>query len=929
MADMLTVTNMPTFAVHPDQLLTTKLFAPRVRPDRVPRPRLTDRLDQGLQHKVILVSAPAGFGKTTLLGEWREALMQRRVAVAWLSLDDGDNDLARLLMYLIGALQTIRADVGRTSLSSLYSRHMPSPESILTNLINELAQVPEECALILDDYHVIESPPAHSAIEFLIEHLPPHIHLVIASRAEPPLALPRLRGRNELAELHAADLRLTPAETSTFLNQVMGLGLSPDDIATLDTYTEGWVAGLQLAALSLRGQPNIAELVAGFSGRDRFIFDYLAEEVLHRQTEDMQTFLLQTSILDRLCAGLCDAVMDRTDSQTMLERLDRANLFIVPLDNERRWYRYHHLFTELLRDRLQRWQPERVCELHRRASRWYERQQLISQAIVHALAAQDFEAAADLIEPMARSLLARGEVKTLLSWLDALPDEVVLARSALCLAHAWSLASDTQPERLEHRLQALEHAAPGEDPSRVAGEVAAIRATLAARSGDPDRTIELSRKALEQLPEDDLFSRGISDVNLGIAHMLSGNAHTAGQYFQRGAELSQAAGNQHATLKALNNLAVMQVLGGKLHAAAQTYRRALHATAGRTDTNDRPVAIAGMIHIGLSELAYEWNDLETAEREAQLGMALCQYSAQATDEQTQLAGYLIRSRLQQAQGDLAGALETVERGRQFAETCSQHWVTTGDLQAMRARLQVMRGDIEAAARWVEASDLRPDAKAECLRSNCFGYATLARVLIAQGRHHPAGPAVRDAGRLLDRMLHALQAVEQTGSEIEVLALQALALQAQGDVENALAALRQALSLAEPERYVRTFADEGEHLAQLLDRIGHERGNLKTYVEKLLSVMRPAKSNPLIAPTASPALIEPLSQRELQVLQLIATGLSNQEVAQKMVVAVSTVKWHLNNIYAKLDVRNRTRAVARAQGLGLLSQLPSHQRSLRA
>ena len=617
------------------QLLTTKLYIPQVRPNLVPRPRLSKRLEEGMRNKLTLISAPAGFGKTTLLSEWRMMHSSDEYPLAWVSLEEADNDPPRFLSYLVAALQTIETDIGEAALASLRSPQPPPIESLLTALINEVAAIQKDFALVLDDYHVIEAQLIHDAIAFLLEHMPPQMHLIIASRTDPPLPLSRLRARGQMTELRGADLRFTPEEAGTFLRDVMALDLSTRDVQALGKRTEGWIAGLQLAALSMRGREDVSGFIAALRGTNRYVLDYLAEEVLQRQADDVQSFLLQTSILGRLSGSLCDAVVASTGSQAMLLRLEQANLFLVSLDDERRWYRYHHLFAEVLRSHLQQAHPEWVPELHRRAGAWYSGHGMPAEAIDHLLAGEDFTGAADLIERAGMAALKRSEMTTLRRWLEALPEAHVRVRPRLCLFYASALIGEAQFDAAEEWLRDAERnlGAGTDAPAAIAtagpigrsetapdtnrsaelegvlGEVAALRAYIAAFRGDLAGTIDLAREALERLPADDLYTRGLSALELGYGYLESGRLEAANEAFSLAVATSRTADHIYAVLAALGGLARVRMVQGQLHEAARLCRQAQQlATGGAGD----PLPAAIYAHLGLGELLYEWNDLEAA-----------------------------------------------------------------------------------------------------------------------------------------------------------------------------------------------------------------------------------------------------------------------------------------------------------------------------
>ncbi len=909
-----------------DPLLATKLRVPQPPLQLVRRPLLVERLQQAVERPLTLIAAPAGFGKTTLLSIWLE---HASLPTAWISLEQDDDDLTRFWSYVFTALARVHQGLG-TSALSLLQASTPSPlppiETVLSVWINELTTLPHEMALVLDDYHLITAQPIHRAVTYLVDHLPHQLHLVIATRADPPLPLARLRTRGHLIEIRAADLRFTAEEVMAFLTQALGQDLSAQEIAALEARTEGWVAGLQLAALSMQGRSDIAGFLAAFSGSHRYIIDYLVEEVLARQPEPVQTFLLQTAILERLQGSLCEAVMGvmrepggEASGQAMLEQLEQANLFLTPLDDERLWYRYHQLFAEALRHRLQRRQPDLVPELHRRASTWYEQQGLVRDAVHHALTAADFEQAARLIEHTAELTAKRGELATLRSWLEALPDELLRSRVELCLWQGWLLALSGQYDGAERLLQDLEprlrtsttsspltaRIGAVEPPQQgvshrglieYAGRMAAIRAFIAFRRGDAPRTIDLARQALEQLPQDQAF-RGLVAWYLGIAYLESGDQAAGAASLTEARASSQAAGNSYVAFMATFELAQMQARQGHLHQADQSYQQALELGAERGG----PLAATGPAYVGRGELQREWNELDRASHSLQEGIARCQQTGNAS---IMLRGHIMLARVKQAQGDAAGANLLIQQIPQIIRTSSLSPLNTASGSTWYARLALAQGDLASAVRWVQERQLGVDNELSPPRE--LEYLTLARVLIAQ--HRP-----REALPLLARLLHLAERQGRMGNALEILVLQALASWASGDEAGAMERLARALSLAEPEGYIRLFVDEGEPIVALL-RQAYARGIAPDYVATLLS----AAGAPVLAALApARSLLEPLTERELEVLRLLVAGLSNAAMAQELVITVGTVKRHVNSIYGKLGVNSRTQAIARAHTMHLL------------
>ena len=942
-------------------LLTTKIHIPPIRSDLVSRPLLLRRLDEGLAYKLVLISAPAGFGKTTLLSEWAHQVAASRGAVAapvpatpqaaWLSLDEADNDPARFTAYLVAALRAALEPEWQDALEELPSTQAPPQEEVLTGLINQVAAIPREVALVLDDYHLITAQAVHDALVFLLDHLPDNLCLVIASRSDPPLPLPRLRARGQLLELRQADLRLTPEETAAFLNQVMGLGLSPEDVTALEARTEGWVAGLQMAALAMRGltaqgaptapeahverawpQANVArtslpaksarsEFVRAFTGSHRFILDYLMEEVLEQQPPEIQEFLLTTSILKRLTGPLCDFIRfgeaDRGGSQSILESLDAANLFIVPLDDERRWYRYHRLFSDLLRKRLRQTHIGLVPVLHRRASQWHEAQGAMASAIDHALAAEDFERAADLIEGSVEAIFMRSEVATFVRWMERLPDEWARTRPTLCFYHAWALLMrGGSLEVAERRLQdvaCLQDAAGGED--LMPGRMAALRAYTALFQADTARTTELCREALETLPESDLFLRGIVGWLLSLTALYDGDLEDAEQALQDLARKGQEVGNPLTAVTALCYQARMQVRQGRLHRAEEILERALQLG---TDPQGRRLPIASEALIGLGDLWGEWNDLEAAEAYLVESIEL----AKRWSELASFDAYIPLVRIRAARGDMAGAREALETAQQLAQRSDMTEVDDVIVDLQGAYFLVIQGDLEGARRWAEGrgllpgatdgSEPAPDEGPDLLRERMqkYEHIVLARLLIALDRSV-------EALDLLEPLLVLARERDRVDLVIEVQILRALAWQMASDDEQVMEALAEALSLAEPGGWVRTFVDEGPAMADLLRRAASQ-GITPAYVASLLAAFDAAGPDEGVTePRPAQPLVEPLSERELEVLRLLSAGLSNPEIAEQLYIAVSTVRSHCKSIYGKLNVHKRWDAVHRAQELGLI------------
>lgn len=892
-------------------ILATKLHVPLPRPDTVLRSHLIERLNEnlchglGFRHKLTLVSAPAGFGKTTLISAWIAGCER---PTAWLSLDEEDSDPLRFLTYLIAALQTIVPQVGEALLGTLQSPQPPPAEVILTTLVNDITAIPDNLVLVLDDYHVIISRQVDEALIFLIEHLPPEMHLVIITREDPPLSLARMRARGQLIELRADDLRFSLNEAAEFLNRVMGLTISTEDVAALEARTEGWIAGLQLAALALQGTLSMqgcedtATFIQSFTGSHRFVMDYLVEEVLHQQPEHVQTFLLRTSILDRLCGSLCDAVLlDGSDAgQATLEYLEQANLFLVPLDNERRWYRYHHLFAELLRQQLRQSadslsgnEEVGATELHLRASTWYEENGFELEAFHHAAAADDIERAQWLIDGSGVPLYFRGAARPIWNWLASLPREMLDACPTLWVMYGWVSMATFQNVQAEPKLQAaeavlqqLETDDNAQDSLRdLAGRIAALRAMLAANQYQTDTIIAQSQRALELLHPDNVYMRTVVMRTLAIAYQFRGERAAARDAYTEAIAMSEVSGNLFVNILATTGLGIIQLSDNQLHEAADTYQRAL-ALIG-----DPRQPTACSAYLGLARISYEWNDLDRAQ---EYGQQAVQLARQIDVIDVSASGELFLAQVTLAQGEVAQAvamlseLEQIVHQRNFVRQIPP-------VAAVRVLVMLRQGDMTGAAHLAQRHNLP---------------LSQARVCLAQG-----DPA--QALTVLEPFRQRMETQEWHDERLKALVLQAMAHDALGDSNTALQTIGDALTLAAPGGFIRTFVDEGLPMRQLLS-VAAAHGIMLGYVEQLLAVLETElQTGGDRFPLAAQSLFEPLSQRELEILHLIADGLSNREIGERLFLALDTVKGHNRRIFGKLDVQRRTEAIARARELGLL------------
>jgi len=887
-------------------LSRTKLYLPTPRPSIITRQRLIKSLEEGLTYPLTLLCAPAGYGKTTLLCH---ALAIQQLSTAWLSLDKQDNDLTRFWMYVIKALQTIRSGLGQSVLAALQSLQPPAPITILPTLLDQLGRRRSPLVLVLDDYQFVSDRAIHETLAYFLENLPPTVHLVISTRVDPPLPLGRLRVRNQLFELRASDLRFTNEETVRFLQQSMGLSLSSEDVAALEIRTEGWIAGLQLAALSMRGQSDLTVFVNAFTGSHVYVAEYLVEEVLQHQGEDMQRFLLQTAILDRLSGRLCEAVTGCADGQAVLTALDRANLFLIPLDSRAEWFRYHHLFADLLRARLhQTFTADELALLHQRAAEWYAQHGFLREAIDHALHGKAYDHAATLVEQNARAMMFAGSLNLLKQWLEALPKSVEAEHPRLTIYKLWIDVIQGKADLSEHTLQATDsllNALP-ESPENMhlRLEWKVISCRFIALSGNTARAIQFAQEALEKLPEGDLASRARVQSALSIAYGMEGDADKAQATFQQCYTLALSAG--YYSLAAHTTMMMAAALDqhyGQLREAARLYRSIIDMGDHAGQSVFFP---AGQGYIGLAAVYLEQNNLESAEGCLRQGLTLCAQAGLAGLSM----GYAIESRLRQVKGDVQGALESA----QLVEQVGPRGDPTGMIRQIQLRLGM--GDIEGAARWAAPLMSLFNAPPASIRLPLlvqeYFSAILARVLLAQGN-------VERASQLLDRLLTTADHGKRYARMMDVHLLRALALQKQynGVVTGAaLADFIQALELAKPEGYRRYFLDEGPAILPLLSAVIKSptvAHSIRAYAQTLLDMVSGHNRS---AARQETNLVEALTARETEVLLLIAAGDSNRAIADKLIITVSAVKKHTGNIFGKLGVSSRTQAIVRARHLGL-------------
>lgn len=905
-------------------LLLSKLYIPSRRQNIVSRPRLIEYLNDGLHRKLILISASAGFGKTTLISDW---IAQCDLPVAWLSLEDGDDDLVRFITYLVAALHNIQAEFGAGLMAVLQSPQPPHIETLQTTLLNNLTTVAGDFILVLDDYHLVDSREIDQFLTFFIDHLPPQMHLVIATREDPDLPLARLRVRGQLTELRASDLRFTPSEAAEFLNRMMGLTLSTEDIAALEKRTEGWIAGLQLAAISLQGSTDTTAFIKTFTGSHHFVLDYLLEEVLQQQTENVQIFLLRTSILNRLSGPLCEALLDReSDSgQCILEYLENANLFVVPLDHERRWYRYHHLFRDILRQRLgQLCSPAEVVVYHLRASRWYEQNGGGVEAFQHAFAAGDFIRAGGLAEVMWQEMENSFQTKAWLGFVEKLPTEAIRVRPVLCsqMARAYMDAGD--PESSEACVQDVERCLDGSTAKMIVSDESELsilpalnaltRAYNAQVQGDFSATVKYSELALQLFPENDVLRRAQALISLEITHWAKGNLISACNALMSWMDSIRKTGNTTYVVASAFALADIQVELGHLRDAISTYKQALNLAAQHGPESQE---ITAHHYLGLALIYHELGQASLTKETME--------KARVMGEKTTLVDWAFRWNIGQAR--LSASASDFNSALRMLEEASHVYVKnpvpiTRPVDALIANVYLKQGRLDNVREWVNKKGLSADDEINYL--NEFEHLTLARMMIVESGSKQDVNELQNAIHLLERMLAVAEEQRRMGIVIEILLTLARAFQMSGETEKALGVLEKALTQAEPEGYIRVFLDEGEPIRNLLQekllRVGNQASSqnnlLRVYIDTLLEAFEKPDKKPLDFKKQISGLVEPLSEREMEVLRLLRSDLSGPDIANQLVISANTFHTHTKNIFRKLDVNTRLSAVRRAEDLKL-------------
>ena len=905
-----------------NSLVQTKLYIPRPRRSLVVRPRLSERLGRASDARLTLISAPAGFGKTTLLTAWIASTTTADRSVAWLSLDQSDSQPTTFWTYVITALQSVVPGVGADVLPLLQSTQPPI-QTVIVSVLNELAATPNEVVLVLDDFHLVDGPDIRDGMTFLLEHLPPHVHLVISSRADPLLPLARLRARGELVEVRAADLRFTPDEVATYLNDILGLDITPDDIATLEGRTEGWIAALQLAAISMQGRTDIGGFIAQFAGNDRYIVDYLVEEVLQAQPDPVREFLLHTAVLDRLTGPLCDTLTGRDDGSQLLITLERANLFLVPLDDRREWYRYHHLFADVLRAHLLAQRPDVVPQLHQRASLWYERHDYTEEAVRHALAARDFDRAAYLMELAAPAIRRHRQEAVLFGWLQELPEDAVRRSPVLNVFYGFMLMVSGDLAAFEARLDDAESALaavpdgeslPWADTTELQtlpATIAIYRASLAQARGDVPGTAENARRALDFARPDDHLARGGALGFLGLAAWAAGDVTNALETFTQAVASLRAAGNLVDELSSTVLLADMWLAAGQPSNARRLYQGALQMADAHGGGVTRAIAD---LHVGISEIDLEIGDIESANRELQEAAALGELASMS---EGRYRWFLAMGRVADAAGDPQEAITLLDQAQQLYRP--GFFPGVRPIPAVKARVWISRGNLSQATDW--AQDRGVSAKDDASYLNEFDHLTLVRLLIAQHRSGQDTGTLDQVVGLLNRLADAAESSGRAGSLLEIRMLQALAHDAQGHRQQALQSLDHAWAGApEPDGYVRLFLAEGAAMVELLaaaQRSGDDGGHASRLLRH--SAGRDGKATDPLRPTrplAGPAA-EVLSDRELQVLRLLNSELTGPQIARELFVSPNTLRTHTKHIFTKLNVTSRRAAVHRGREEGLI------------
>ncbi len=887
-------------------LLSTKLFTPRIRAAYLRRGRLQDQLEQGAACNLTLVSAPAGFGKTTQVAAWLDS---KRIPVSWVALDEGDNDPRLFLAYLVNAVQRVWEHFGERALISLQKREQDPLLETLIETINEIAAWEAPITLVLDDFHLVRNSEVHDLMVYLIDHQPPNLRLIIVTREDPPWPLARYRARRELVEIRARDLRFSCEETGQLFNDVLKIKLKARQVEILDQRIEGWAAGLQIAAASLRDRKDKNAFIRSFSGSNRFIFDFLMEEVLAQRPEKVRRFLLETSILERMSAPLCAAVTGQQDSHQILTGLEQANLFVIALDDRLTWFRYHRLFSDLLRKRLALEMAEAISNLYKKASRWYEGNGLVGEAMKYALETDDLQLAVGIIERNALALAYHGEIGTLLSWLDMLPGEMVHRRGWLCIARIWAFAYAGKPEQAQTWLTLAEQTPQfqSERDSRETGHMrchlALARAYLAAVQQDTSQMDVHLKEVQCDLPQHDVMARGVAMILKGLLHRWTGDAPQALAALHQAYAMSASAGEIHLAVDALWERSVLEFALGKLQQVIETCQHAQDLADEYRRKSGRLLPVMGYIHERMSTVLWEWNDLDAAMEKAESAVELSQIWGQFD---ALLESYFSLARIRSAVGDYAGAREILRQAKPLTRGLGAWYSLTVD--AMETQLNLYQGDLASATEWLADAESTLSQEADLIPGGVF--LLMGKIYLLLGR-------IDQAIEMIGRLSQLVEKSQGRDLEIRFLIYQALTYRAAKKEHRAVSILGRALQYGEPQGYMRSFIKEGAPLLPLLIQVA-SRGDATEYVRRIISGIRAELPEEQQATLwLNEVDVDALTDREMVTLRYLSTELSIPEIADELVIAVSTARTHVKNIYSKLGVHNRRDAVALGRQLKIL------------
>jgi LuxR family maltose regulon positive regulatory protein len=883
-------------------LLSTKLYIPSTRPNLVPRPRLIQKLNAGLHCKVTLISAPAGYGKTTLISDWIE---QSGLSFCWITLDDSDNDIGHFLAYFIASLRSINIDLDEQILTLIHSPQQNQLENILIPMINQIADTQKNFSLVLDDYHLIHSQDIHDAIAFLIEHSPPSMRLVLITRADPPLPLARLRARGQITEIRESDLRFSVEEGEYFLNHIQGLKLSSENIEVLVTRTDGWVAALQMVSIALKDRQEPTAYIQAVSGSQDYIADFLSFEVINQQSEDITDFLLKTSILDRLSGPLCDAITGGKNGSHILRKLRDENLFLTSLDDESHWFRYHRLFADLLQQQLLEIMPDDVPTLYLKASKWSEENELYTQATDYAIRGDHIQRAANLIGKNAEQTIIRSEIATFIHWVKKLPDEIIYEKDSLCIYYAWALLVSAEEHHIAEMY--LNQVIPRD--KQASGRLNAVKSMLFFFERQIPEAIMLARQSLTQLPEGDLFFRQIAAWNLSALLFINGESEEGAKLLEEVARISLASNNLLVATIALCRLGSIQIQQGNLNQAQGLFERALQI---RPDNQNQPLPAACEAMLGLGKVSWERYELDTASKHLLNGIELSKRWREITD----IDSYVTLAFIKQSLGDEDGALQMIKKAQKLALKTVTTDTDNKYVESQEAFLFLRQGNLQAVEHWATTRGLEEILlEKELVETGNLGVDVILRYeLIVFARFLIAKKRFDEALNLLEKLLPSLNRLGHQSKIFEIQILISIGLYAQGKIDKAVSSINSVLAAAEQEEFRRIFFDGGVLLSDLINE-SVSQGNETQFAKQLLDTLKSKREDSQLEKGTS--LIEPLSEREIEVLRLLNSDLPANEIADHLHIAVSTVRTHIKNIYSKLGVHSRFEAVSRARDLQLI------------